>query len=409
MNPGLSTKGCPKYSPGRRMAKVSAAPLAAFIFMTLAACHGSAQAQTSGWRACQGIKNDDRTQLQCFQRWADAQAVHTPGSPSPSSIAPVPVLPAGFPEPSPPEAPGVSASNEKDQRPAGCKDSNYSVLSKFWELQRGTDCDTFSLRGYRPISLAVVTSNNVNTQPSSTAAGRTATAAQPYQLTENKIQLSVRTKIAKGLLKAGATDDEDLDSVWFGYTQQSYWQLFNGALSRPFRTTDHEPEVVYVYPHKIALPGGWTYRLTGAGLAHQSNGQSLPLSRSWNRIYLMGAAEKKLEADSGITVQGRVWQRLRESSGNDDNPGIANYIGRAEVAANWQVNKSNTLGVTVRHSLRDDAHGSARFDWMLAPASSPRYTGLRYHLQLFSGYGDSLVDYNRRRTVLSLGLSLIDW
>ena len=108
-------------------------------------------------------------------------------------------------------------------------------------------------------------------------------------------------------------------------------------------------------------------------------------------------------------MQGRVWQRLRESSGNDDNPGIENYIGRAEVAANWQVNKSNTLGVTVRHSLRDDAHGSARFDWMLAPASSPRYTGLRYHLQLFSGYGDSLVDYNRRRTVLSLGLSLIDW
>ncbi|MBV5344502.1 MAG: phospholipase A, partial [Rhodoferax sp.] len=25
------------------------------------------------------------------------------------------------------------------------------------------------------------------------------------------------------------------------------------------------------------------------------------------------------------------------------------------------------------------------------------------------GYGDSLVDYNRRRTVLSVGLSLVDW
>jgi len=46
---------------------------------------------------------------------------------------------------------------------------------------------------------------------------------------------------------------------------------------------------------------------------------------------------------------------------------------------------------------------------MLAPASSPNYTGLRYHLQLFSGYGDSLLDYNRKRNVLSVGLSLVDW
>lgn len=34
---------------------------------------------------------------------------------------------------------------------------------------------------------------------------------------------------------------------------------------------------------------------------------------------------------------------------------------------------------------------------------------LRFHTQLFSGFGDSLIDYNRRRTVLSIGLSLVDW
>ena len=34
---------------------------------------------------------------------------------------------------------------------------------------------------------------------------------------------------------------------------------------------------------------------------------------------------------------------------------------------------------------------------------------LRLHTQLFSGYGDSLSDYNFRRTVLSVGLSLLDF
>ena len=152
-----------------------------------------------------------------------------------------------------------------------------------------------------------------------------------YERSEVRLQLSVRTKVAKGLLTSASGDDAGSDSVWVGYTQQSYWQFFNDSISRPFRTTDHEPEVVYIYPHMIDLPGGWKYRLGGLGPTHQSNGQSLPLSHSWNRVYLVGATEKNLGDDASLTLQGRIWQRLRESSCSDDNPGISDFIGRAEV------------------------------------------------------------------------------
>ncbi|MDB5965921.1 MAG: phospholipase [Polaromonas sp.] len=360
----------------------------------------------SGWQGCRLIRSDPSAQLACFQRWADGQAAADAGTAAaaataaPAATVTSAAQPAALPE---------LAARPRDDRPNGCRESSYSELSKFWELQRGTDCDTFSLRGYRPTTLALVASDSVNTQPSSPVAGHTALTALPYSRAETKIQLSVRTKIAKGLLKGGAQSDEDLDSLWFGYTQQSYWQLFNGNLSRPFRTTDHEPEVVYIYPHQIPLGGGWNYRLSGVGISHQSNGQSLPLSRSWNRVYLMGAGEKTLSPTSSLSVQGRMWQRLRESSGNDDNPGIENYIGRAELAGSWRINQYNTLGVTLRHSLRREAYGSTRLDWMMAPNTSPNYTGLRYHVQFFSGYGDSLLDYNRKRNVLSVGLSLVDW
>jgi phospholipase A1/A2 len=375
-----------------------------------AAAHAQAapanRPSSTGWQTCQAMKGDPAAQLTCFQQWADAQ---TPANTPAPSLTTAPAN-AQTGQPATPVLLLPSLNTEApDGKPIGCKNTRYSELSRFWELQRGTDCDTFSLRGYRPITLAVSTADSVNTQPSSPSAGHTALTSVPYMRTENKIQLSVRTKVAKGLLKSGDNDDDDHDSVWFGYTQQSYWQLFNGSISRPFRTTDHEPEVIYIYPHQIPLAGGWNYRLSGLGLVHQSNGQSLPLSRSWNRVYLMGAAEKTLGQDSGLILQGRIWDRLRESSGNDDNPGIENYVGRAEVTGSWQINKANTVGVTLRHSLRKEARGSARFDWMMAPASSPNYTGLRYHVQLFSGYGDSLVDYNRKRNVLSIGLSLVDW
>ena len=75
---------------------------------------------------------------------------------------------------------------------------------------------------------------------------------------------------------------------------------------------------------------------------------------------------------------------------NDDNSGIENYLARAEMAGNWQISKIITRGVTVRRTLHSQARGSSRIDGMMALATSPSYTGLRKHMQLFSGYGDNL-------------------
>ncbi|MDB5964356.1 MAG: phospholipase [Polaromonas sp.] len=345
------------------------------------------------WQSCQALDDDPGTQLACFKRWAASQS---------SDAAPL----AGGTAPSAPVS--TPATALADARPSGCRDSGYSTLSRFWELQRGSDCGTLSLRGYRPVSLAITTSDSVNTQPSSPVPGYTAATAQPYKRTENRLQLSLRTKLASGWFKDGASEDSDRDSLWFGYTQRSYWQMYTSEVSGAFRNTDYEPELVYIYPQRIALAGGWTYRLSGVGLVHQSNGQDQPLHRDWDRVYVTGAAEKPLDGGGSLTVQGRLWQRVRVFSRFDANPGIENFVGRAELAGNWNLNRHNTLGVTLRHSLRSTANGSARLEWMFAPESLAR-TGLRYHVQLFSGYGDSLPDYNRRRNVLSVGVSLVDW
>jgi phospholipase A1 len=359
-----------------------------------------------GWQACQAMGADPAAQLACFKSWAESQL---PAGAPPPDTATAPANPQTGQPATPILLLPAVATEAADGKKIGCRNTNYSELSRFWELQRGTDCDTFGLRGYRPISLMWTGSDSVNNQPSSPSAGHTVTTPFNYRRNETKLQISVRTKIAKGMLASGSGDDAGSDSLWLGYTQQSYWQLFNGAVSRPFRTTDHEPELIYIYPHQIDLPGGWKYRLSGLALNHQSNGQSLPLSRSWNRVYLMGAAEKELGGDSRLELQGRVWQRLKESSGNDDNPDIADYIGRAELTGFWQINRVHSLGLTLRHSLRSQARGSARLEWMKASTSIADSASLRYHVQLFSGYGDSLIDYNRRRNVLSVGLSLVGW
>ena len=365
-----------------------------------------------GWQICQAQKSNPTAQLACFQTWANAQTAAATDSGA-AAAAPTLTTAAANPAAGLPATPVLllPAVNTEapDGQPIGCKNLKYSPLSRFWELQRGTDCDTFTVRGYRPLTLAVSTSNTINKQPTSGNPLNNAVIPQAFNKPDAKIELSVRTKIAKGLLTSGDDDDSNHDSLWFAYSQKSYWQVFNKDLSRPFRSTDFEPEAIYIYPHQIALPFGFNYRLTGAGVVHQSNGQSLPLSRSWNRAYLFGAAEKQIGPSSHLTLQAKVWRRFRESAVDDDNPGIENFVGRGEFSADWQINPRNSLGVTVKHSLRSEARGSTRVDWFVVPKSSPTYSGLRYHVQLFTGYGDSLLDYNRRRTVLSLGLSLVDW
>ena len=115
-----------------------------------------------------------------------------------------------------------------------------SEISRFWELEAGSNCGTFGIRGYRPISLAWIGSNSINTQPTSPSPDHTATTRTAYNTSETRIQLSVRTKMVGGLLTHG----QDLlrDSIWFDYTQQSNWQLFSGDSLAPLERPITSPK-----------------------------------------------------------------------------------------------------------------------------------------------------------------------
>ena len=352
-------------------------------------------AQANDWLSCTAI-TEATERLTCFDQKARQFA-------NPVELQSLPVVP---------DATDVSALPALVPSAAQRASAQPSDITRFWDLEHAIARDTFELRAYRPVSLSLSGGNPVNHLPSSPSAGHTPAAAVAYQPGELRVNLSVRTKIMSGFLRGG--DDLLRDSLWFGYTQQSYWQLFNSDISRPFRNTDHEPELVYVLPHFMALPGGWTYRMSAVGLVHQSNGQSLPLSRSWNRSYLMGAADKIADNGDRFTLQARVWRRMSEDPAKDDNPDISDFVGRGELIGRWSFDAGeganrtlHTLGLTLRHSLRSSNRGSLRLEYLRSIGSAD--SGLRFHAQLFSGYGENLLDYNRNRVVGSVGLSLVDW
>ncbi|MEQ6327154.1 phospholipase A [Pseudomonas chengduensis] len=336
------------------------------------------------WKSCQRIENPEK-RLTCFDEWGRQQTakVATPNNAPPTDAATTVIPPSR-------ETSAIAESGN-------CRNKQYSALSRFWELEAGTDCGTLSLRGYRPLNVSLSTTTDRPKVEDATE-GENST----YQATEARIALSLRTKLAQNLLTDN--DASHQDSLWFGYSQQSTWQLFNENMSRPFRTTDHEPEIMYVYPTTYSALGNWQVRYMGVGAAHHSNGESEPLSRSWNRVYLMSGAE----LDDRFQINGRLWKRISEDSENDDNPDIANYIGRAEITGRGNYDLRNIFDATLRNNLRGDGRGSLRLEWFRTIGDSDS-SNLRLHTQLFHGYGDTLIEYNRRRTVFSIGLSLVDF
>ena len=86
----------------------------------------------------------------------------------------------------------------------------------------------------------------------------------------------------------------------------------------------------------------------------------------------------------------RPWWRVPESRAEDDNPDIEDYIGRADVLVIRRT-RHHEITALVRHSLRggNRSHGAVQLDWAF-----PLFGNLRGHVQLFHGYGESLIDYN---------------
>ncbi len=298
--------------------------------------------------------------------------------------------------PSLPEPPKPLPLARDDPRsalvPSGKADAGRSLLSQRWELDREDKYGTFKFTYYRPnYILPALWSNNVNATPQSPTRGSVPQEI-PYDKTEAAFQLSFKLKLVEEVF--GTRSD-----IWLGYTQQSHWQVYNGDLSRPFRETDSEPELMWVVPTDYNLVG-LRGRLLSFGIDHQSNGRADPLSRSWNRVYAMVG----LERDSFV-LQAKAWSRLNESGANDDNPDIVDYIGRAEFLGFYQWPGGSSTSLRLRTTFkRDPSWGSAQFDWRFAFTRH-----VQGYFQVFSGYGESLIDYNFRKTSVGLGISVGNW
>jgi len=231
---------------------------------------------------------------------------------------------------------------------------------------------------------------------------------------ESKFQISFKSPLSNY--------DEGYRCLWientrcytfFGYTQLSVWQMVNFGRSAPFRDTNFEPELMVAQLIDKKLFADWRLRLINYGLInHQSNGKSPPFSRSWNRSYI-----DVVLGDDKNYITFKYWKRWSENQKTpadifvgDDNPMIEDYVGNAELKY-FHAGDINNYSIVMRDSKNNSNGINYEINWSypLNRRSNFSDSDLRFYVQYFNGYGETLIDYDIKRERIGVGLMLTDW
>jgi phospholipase A1 len=186
--------------------------------------------------------------------------------------------------------------------------------------------------------------------------------------------------------------------IYFAYSQKSFWQVYDGARSRPFRETDYNPEVFY----RWKPDQGRTVFGFDVGAEHESNGQNIPDSRSWNRLYVAGFREGRQ-----MLAYLKLWYRLPEDEDRaiddpkrDDNPDISDYMGYGELLL-----QRNLFGSTrQRAGLMTRFNPATGKGALQLNYSAPLSNYAFWNVYLWHGYGESLLDYDRETSRIGVGM-----
>ena len=304
--------------------------------------------------------------------------------------------------------------------------TNLTVMEKYWDLVTTNRRHSFILRPYRLNYFLPVAYNSSPNDETNLEYDRNAKA----QFNEAKFQLSFKAKIWEDFLQEPLQALQDVFGkdkpikgldLWIGYTQLSFWQLYNSAFSSPFRDTNYEPEGLLNIRTQYEIPGlmGTKLQFINVGFNHQSNGRSRPLSRSWNRIVANFGLEKK-----NFNILLKTWYRLPEEEADNDNPDITRYMGYGELWTTlyW---KDMRFAAMLRNNFRQENLGAIQLEWSIPPSSfgkllpgwliPPEWADkhltdkFSLYFQYFNGYGEGLMDYNKSINRFCVGFMIAEW
>ena len=243
--------------------------------------------------------------------------------------------------------------------------------------------------------------------PSDRDTARFASAFSPYEpnyfsagssgVTNAKFQVSLKFRVFNP-----ETQTPFLEKLYFAYSQTSIWAI--GSSSRPFYDSSYRPSLFFLDEDVSQWPFRTSSRLGfQAGLEHESNGKDGTASRSIIIGYVRPTFTLPFADRYFVAISPKIYSYLEKQ----DNPDIPYYRGYSDVLVKVGETDGIQLATTLRKGTGGDPY-SVQVD-LSYPLNTPALGNLGgyLHLQYFNGYGESLIDYNRKvRSQFRIGLMI---
>ena len=215
--------------------------------------------------------------------------------------------------------------------------------------------------------------------------------------TNAKLQVSFKYQLFG---QRGSSRPSWLDGFHLAYTQTMFWAL--SRPSSPFRVISYQPELLYILPLDDMESGhGTTLTLSAK---HESNGRDGRESRSVNILYAQPSFNVDLDGAHRLVLSPRAWVYVGPTG---ENPRIQRYRGNFSITAEIGENNGWKLSTWLRGNP-GSGKGAAQADLSYPLAALlPIDLDLYLHAQAFTGYGENILDYDRKTTRLRFGISII--
>ncbi len=192
-----------------------------------------------------------------------------------------------------------------------------------------------------------------------------------------------------------------IDDLYLSFSQTSLWDL--GELSKPFTDSSYRPRLFYADYDLLRLADGRLRVGVESGFGHESNGKDGDESRSFNMLYVRPALT--LGDPDGLRFY--VAPLIHNYIAASENEDMAHYRGYVDWLLGFGSKGGLDFWATLRKGTRSD-YGSAELNlsYPLSKLSGGDLTGW-LTLQYFGGYGESLLNYNRKlESQLRLGIAI---
>lgn len=193
-----------------------------------------------------------------------------------------------------------------------------------------------------------------------------------------------------------------LEKLYLAYSQTSLWAI--GQSSAPFYDSSYRPSFFFLDDEVSQWPFRETSKLGfQAGLEHESNGKDGTASRSMNLAFVRPTLTFPFKDKYFVSVSPKIYTYLEKS----DNPDIPYYRGYSDLLVKVGKSDGLQLATTLRKGTGREPYSVVLDLSMPLDIEQLGNFGGYLHLQYFNGYGESLLDYNRRvQPQVRLGLMI---